>query len=222
MTTKFWKPIGSSKLIRHPRWDIFSPVNCTGHGVPPPPSTGRLKLLCQCFYPSNARIDPTTQELFGEICTCRYTPAPRPPAGRGGEGPHLGVQFITNGRQSFQTLYNKSFECVSITDDWFPDGVLRWITPKCTHSCWVKIRLEQFNFYFNVYKWSNILPTTFFLFFRYHYYHDSLMQGHMTKVWKLIPNVNAHCYRAWHLSPIDDEIVQVSDEIVKLFNSWTN
>ena len=47
MTTKFWKPIGSSKLIRHPRWDFFAPVNSTGRGVPPPPSTSSLQLLCQ-------------------------------------------------------------------------------------------------------------------------------------------------------------------------------
>ena len=49
MKTKHWKPIGSSKLIRHPRWDFFAPVNSTGRGVPPHPSTGRLQLLCQCF-----------------------------------------------------------------------------------------------------------------------------------------------------------------------------
>ena len=49
MTTNFWKPIGSSKLIRHPRCDFFSPVNSTGRGVPSPPSTCRLQLLCQCF-----------------------------------------------------------------------------------------------------------------------------------------------------------------------------
>ena len=49
MTTKFWKPIGSSKLIRHPKWEFFAPVNSTGRGVPPPPSTSRLQLLCQGF-----------------------------------------------------------------------------------------------------------------------------------------------------------------------------
>ena len=48
-TTKFWKPIGSWKLIRHPRWDFLAPVNSTGRGVPQPPSNGRLQLLCQCF-----------------------------------------------------------------------------------------------------------------------------------------------------------------------------
>ena len=34
----------------HPRWDFFAPViNSTGRGIPPPASTGRLQLLCQCF-----------------------------------------------------------------------------------------------------------------------------------------------------------------------------
>ena len=50
MTTKFGKPIGSSKLIRDPRCDFFAPVNSTGRGVAPPSSTGRLQLLCQCFF----------------------------------------------------------------------------------------------------------------------------------------------------------------------------
>ena len=34
----------------HHRWDFFAPVNSTGRGVPPPPFTGRLQLLCQCFF----------------------------------------------------------------------------------------------------------------------------------------------------------------------------
>ena len=72
-------PYSSSKLIRHPRWDFFAPVNSTGLGVPPPPSTGRLQLLCQCFFQAHARIDPKTQQLIGDICTGRYTLAPRPP-----------------------------------------------------------------------------------------------------------------------------------------------
>ena len=72
MTTKFWKPIGSSKLIRHPRWDFFAPVNSTGLGVPPPPSTGRPTITVSVFYPRNASIDPTTQQQIGETCTCRY------------------------------------------------------------------------------------------------------------------------------------------------------
>ena len=33
MTTKFWMPIGSSKLMRHPIWDFVAPVNSTGRGV---------------------------------------------------------------------------------------------------------------------------------------------------------------------------------------------
>ena len=39
MTTKFWKPLGSSMLIRHPRWDFFAPVNSSRHVVPRPPVT---------------------------------------------------------------------------------------------------------------------------------------------------------------------------------------
>ena len=70
MTTKFWKPIGSSKLIRHPRWDFFAPVNSTGRGVPHPRPP--VAYNCCLFYPSNARIDPPTQQLIGETCTCRY------------------------------------------------------------------------------------------------------------------------------------------------------
>ena len=42
---KFWKLIGSWKLIRHPSWDFFAPVNSSGRGVIPPPSTSRLQLL---------------------------------------------------------------------------------------------------------------------------------------------------------------------------------
>ena len=50
MTTKFWKPMGSLKLIRHPRSDFFAPVNSAGCGVPPHPSTGHLQLLWQYFF----------------------------------------------------------------------------------------------------------------------------------------------------------------------------
>ena len=61
MMTKFWKPIGSSKLIRHSRWDFFVPVNnSTGRGIPQPPSTGRLQLLCQCFIQA---MRGSTQQL---------------------------------------------------------------------------------------------------------------------------------------------------------------
>ena len=49
ITSKFWKHIGSSKLIRHPRWVFFAPVNSARRGVHPPPSICRLQLLCQCF-----------------------------------------------------------------------------------------------------------------------------------------------------------------------------
>ena len=64
------KPIGSSKLIRHPRWDFSAPVNSTGRGVPPSASTGLLQLLCQCFNPKK-KIRPTSgnanQELANTI-----------------------------------------------------------------------------------------------------------------------------------------------------------
>ena len=39
----------------------------TRHGVPPPPSTGRLQCV-SVFIQANARIDPTTQKLNGVIC----------------------------------------------------------------------------------------------------------------------------------------------------------
>ena len=45
-------PNSSSKLIRHP--GLFCTVNSTGRGVPPPPSTGSLHLLCQCFFQAHA------------------------------------------------------------------------------------------------------------------------------------------------------------------------
>ena len=59
------KALGSSKLIRQPRWDFFAPFN----------STGRVKWIDPT---SNARIDPTTQQLIGETCTCRYASTSAP------------------------------------------------------------------------------------------------------------------------------------------------
>ena len=44
-------------------------VQSTGPRVPPPPSTGRLQLLCQCFFQA---LRGSTQPLIGETCTCRY------------------------------------------------------------------------------------------------------------------------------------------------------
>ena len=41
-------------------WDFFEPVSSSGRGVPPPPSTNRLELLCPCFPACDARIEPTT------------------------------------------------------------------------------------------------------------------------------------------------------------------
>ena len=37
------------------------------HNTSPKPT-----IAVSVFYPSNARIDPTTQQLMGETCTCRY------------------------------------------------------------------------------------------------------------------------------------------------------
>ena len=81
MTTKFWKPIGSSKLIRHPKWNFFAPVNSTGRGILPPPSTGRLQLLCQCFFQA---MRGSTQKLSNWLVRPAHadTLAPRPPAHR--------------------------------------------------------------------------------------------------------------------------------------------
>ena len=78
MTTKFWKPIGSSNLIRNPRWEFFAPVNSTGRGAPPPPSTGRLQLLCQCFIQA---MKGSTHQLSNWLVRPAHadTLAPRPP-----------------------------------------------------------------------------------------------------------------------------------------------
>ena len=80
MTTKFWRSIGSSKLIRHPRWDFFAPVNSTGRAVPPPPSTGRLQFLCHCFFQA---MRGSTQQLSNRLVKPAHadTLAPRPQAG---------------------------------------------------------------------------------------------------------------------------------------------
>ena len=69
---KFWKPIGGWKLIRHPSWSFFAPVNSSGLGVPPPSSTYRLQLLCQCF--PSMQCEPTTLQPIDETCTTsRYS-----------------------------------------------------------------------------------------------------------------------------------------------------
>ena len=75
---KFWKPIGSWKQIRHPRWyflgltvpSVFSGLINTGSGIPhhrPP--------VAYNFYVSaflrNARIDLTTVQLIDETRACR-------------------------------------------------------------------------------------------------------------------------------------------------------
>ena len=69
------------------------------HGVPPPPSTGRLKLLCQCFFQAMRGSKQKTQQLIGEICTRRHaSTSPTYPHLRvgGAQYPHLrvgGVQY---------------------------------------------------------------------------------------------------------------------------------
>ena len=69
MTKKFWKHIGSSKLIRYPSWDFFAPVNSTGRGVIPPPVAYNC---CVSVFPSNARIDPTTQLICDFVIKMIY------------------------------------------------------------------------------------------------------------------------------------------------------
>ena len=44
----------------------------TGRGVPPTPIHLLPTIAVSVFYRSNVRIDPTTQQLISETCTCRY------------------------------------------------------------------------------------------------------------------------------------------------------
>ena len=54
-------------LIRHPIWDFFAPVKSTGRGVPPTHVHQSPTIIAvSVFYPSNARINPITQQLIGE------------------------------------------------------------------------------------------------------------------------------------------------------------
>ena len=71
-------PYSSSKLIRHP--GLFAQVNSTGRGVPPPPSTGSIQLLCQCFFQAHAG---STQQLSNWLVWSAHadTLGSRPPAG---------------------------------------------------------------------------------------------------------------------------------------------
>ena len=74
---KFSKPISSWKLIRHSRWDFLHQL--TVQVVVSPRLTVAYN-CCVSVLPTNARIDPTTQQLIDETCTCRYSIAPRPSA----------------------------------------------------------------------------------------------------------------------------------------------
>ena len=60
--------------------DFFAPDNSTGRGVPPPPSTGSLQLLCQCFIQAQAG---STQQHCNWLVRFAHadTLASRPPAG---------------------------------------------------------------------------------------------------------------------------------------------
>ena len=93
ITTKFWKPIHQLEANQAPQMGLFfAPVNSTGRGVPPPLSTGRLQLLCQCSFHAHERTDPTTQKLIGNTCTCRY-------ASTSATGWHVGIMLHMLARQ---------------------------------------------------------------------------------------------------------------------------
>ena len=72
MTMKFWMFIGISKIIRHPRWHYFVPVNSTGRGVPHSRSPVAYICCVRVLYPCNARIEPTTLQPIDDTCTFRY------------------------------------------------------------------------------------------------------------------------------------------------------
>ena len=71
--TKFWKPIGSSKIIRHPRWDFLHQLTVQGVVSSHPRPPVAYNCCVSVFIQANARIDPATQQLIGETCTCRHT-----------------------------------------------------------------------------------------------------------------------------------------------------
>ena len=56
---------------------------------------------CQVVDPSNARIDPTTQQLICEICTCRYASTS---ATGGREGPEK--NDVKNGKSTVEQQKN--------------------------------------------------------------------------------------------------------------------
>ena len=62
MTTKFWKPIGSSKLIRHPRWDFYALVNSTGRVVPPTPVHRSPAFAVSVFFSKQCEDRPNNSD----------------------------------------------------------------------------------------------------------------------------------------------------------------
>ena len=80
MTTKLWKPIGSSKLTRHPDWTFLHQLTVQGEVSPHPPSTGRLQLLCQCFFQA---MRGSTKQLSNWLVRPAHadTLTPRPQVG---------------------------------------------------------------------------------------------------------------------------------------------
>ena len=58
MTTKLWKPLGSSKLIIHIRRDFFAPVDNTGHSQP----------VAEVYL--HVQISPISAMLLGRSCFC--------------------------------------------------------------------------------------------------------------------------------------------------------
>ena len=75
ISIKFWKPIGSWMLIRHPNWDFFAPVNSSVQGVVSPHHRSPVAYNCcvSVFQACNARIEPTTLKLIDETCTSRFS-----------------------------------------------------------------------------------------------------------------------------------------------------
>ena len=81
-------PYSSLKLIRHPR--LFCTSKQYRAGVPPPPSTGSLQLLCQCFFQAHVGSSkqhcnwlvrsPHADTLASRpAASCCWWLAPRPP-----------------------------------------------------------------------------------------------------------------------------------------------
>ena len=70
LTTKFWKPIQQLEANQAPQTFLHQlPVQgvVSSHPRPPVPYN-----CCVSVLSKHCRIDPTTLQLIGEICTCRY------------------------------------------------------------------------------------------------------------------------------------------------------